>query len=873
MATQQEVIYNFIQSLKNTNKSGRAALDEAVRASSDFDNYQEVKTKFMDDLKAAKNWHRFLVEKCGIILDNADTGAISGSDAGGTEKTATTVIPSKGKAKYPEGTSFTVNGLTIYGIPDKSKLTSDQQYIVRGLYSWWIRDSLALIDESYGLTFDGANNSRLRLKFFDDETSSTLAYVSYDSDNLEAFEDRELAVNVARFKNMKSSDRHGTTNTYNLDRTLVHELVHGLMAPNLKYFNDLPIFLAEGGTAELIHGVDDERYNQIISCVQDPDALDKVLDSTFTESVIEAYSGGYVFMRYFAKQAGTDTTFDYDTYRKTVSTDSNDGFITNYWNTVTMKGGAGEDTITNSGSKVYITAGAKADIVKNYSAKVSINGGSGKDTITNDGAQVSIMGGAGNDSVESYGKKVTIDGGAGKDRIENFGAKSSVSGGEGADKILNGVSYYETINVVSSTIFETGTFAADDEIVVVGMGNSTMNAYLADLTGGNNSSIFGGAGDDRLTNYATKAQIFGEDDDDAITNYGLRAKVYGDAGDDYIFNGMATVEVKMPGIDKKGIANVSGYGAQLAGGSGNDSIENEANFAIIYGEKGADSIVNSGENVSVFGGADNDYVNNEGEGSYISLDKGNDSFENSAESVTVLGGAGADSFYNMGDSSKIFGNAGNDEIMNFGDFSYLSGDKNNDTIYSCGEADSLDGGAGKDYLYNEGVNAYIFGGASNDTIHNEGDHATIAGGAGNDSITNNGGKYTVYQFGTGDGKDTVTGFNDGETIQITKGTYSAKKSGSDVVVSVGKNKLTLKDAVNKEINFINAKGKTTTKTYSAKVSPLWFAEENNFSTTDNLSSLVKNKSAEVYSFDDLDYSSDLTSLKQKDNLITYSSKK
>ena len=76
-----------------------------------------------------------------------------------------------------------------------------------------------MIEESYGLTFDGANNSRLRLKFFDDETSSTLAYVSYDSDNAEAFEDRELAVNVASFKNMKSSDRHGTTATYTLDRT------------------------------------------------------------------------------------------------------------------------------------------------------------------------------------------------------------------------------------------------------------------------------------------------------------------------------------------------------------------------------------------------------------------------------------------------------------------------------------------------------------------------------------------------------------------------------------------------------------------------------------------------------------------------------
>ncbi|MBQ6296836.1 MAG: hypothetical protein IJK81_03975 [Selenomonadaceae bacterium] len=143
--TQQEVIKAFNQSLNQTKLSGRAALDEAVKASSNFSNYQEVVNKFLADQKSAKNWHTFLVEKCGIILDNADTGAISGSDAGGTEKTATTVIK------------------------DKNLLTKDQQYVVKWLYSWWIRDALALIKESYGYSFYDAytTNSRLKLKFAD----------------------------------------------------------------------------------------------------------------------------------------------------------------------------------------------------------------------------------------------------------------------------------------------------------------------------------------------------------------------------------------------------------------------------------------------------------------------------------------------------------------------------------------------------------------------------------------------------------------------------------------------------------------------------------------------------------------------------------
>ena len=138
MATQQEVMKAFMKSLDETELSGRAALDEAVKASSNFSSYQEVINKFAKDREAAgDNWNRFLVEKCGIILDNKDTGAITGSDAGGaTSKGTYDIIPAKGEAKYPTGTSFTVDGLTIYGVPPKEELTKDQQYIVRGLYSW-----------------------------------------------------------------------------------------------------------------------------------------------------------------------------------------------------------------------------------------------------------------------------------------------------------------------------------------------------------------------------------------------------------------------------------------------------------------------------------------------------------------------------------------------------------------------------------------------------------------------------------------------------------------------------------------------------------------------------------------------------------------
>ena len=147
-------------------------------------------------------------------------------------------------------------------------------------------------------------------------------------------------------------------------------------------------------------------------------------------------------------------------------------------------------------------------------------------------------------------------------------------------------------------------------------------------------------------------------------------------------------------------------------------------------------------------------------------------------------------------------------MRNFADVVTLSGGSGNDTIYSSGEASTLSGGSGKDSLYNEGVNAILLGGSDKDTLYNEGEHVTIAGGTGNDSISNKG-KHIVYQFGTGDGKDTVVGFNDGDTVQITEGNYTSKKSGKNVIVSIGTDKLTLRDAADKTINFITSSDVTS----------------------------------------------------------------
>lgn len=781
--TQQEVIYNFMQSLDNTELSGRAALDEAIQASSNFQNFEEFKRKFFDDLDAAKNWQTFLVEKCGIILDNDDTGAISGSDAGGsTSKGAADILPSEGDAIYPEGSSFTVNGLTIYGIPPKENLTDDQQIVVQGLYSWWIRDSLALIEESYGFSYTKADttNNRMKLKFVDDENENFLAYVSFDGSDGKEFESRVLCVNMAFFKDMDATNRHPKTDKgQGLDRTLVHELVHGLMSSNVNYFDDLPLFLAEGGSAELIHGLDDENRNRIISTIQNTDALKEIFTALGTESRSEVYDGGYIIMRYFAKQAASDTVFDYDTYQPTVLADSND-FAINYWDEVTMIGGQSATTIVNSGENVIINAQNDDDTIKNYSQEVVINAGGGSNVISNSGNNVTANGGDYLDDIINEGANVLVNSGDDDDIITNYGEKSVIKGESGNDLIKNNIFDYETLN-------------SDNFLIETSDNSNLYTKSNAALLGGNYSTIVGGKGDDNLINQASEVQIFGEYGADSIENYGFNSTIYGGDGHDTILNNKDEIEVNSKAEKAKSgdkdIILVTGLESKLFGNKGDDLFLNLVDYAEIYGQNDRDTVRNAGKNVSISGGRGNDYVFNgevvisEGEsstttsgGAYsrIFLDAGNDSLENVANSISAEGGAGKDQFISSGDFSTLIGDAGNDNFTNYGDLTSIDGGNGNDFIYTSGNKVSISGGNGKDSIENEGSEVYMLVGKGKDSINNFGDRASILTDAGNDYIESSGNNSTIFG---GNGRDSIKNY--GNNVSISGGKGNDKLWGSE----------------------------------------------------------------------------------------------
>lgn len=154
--TAQEVIKKFMKSLDDTYNSGVEALDEAVSVASGgyFTNIQSAITSMVNDCKSASSASAFLKNKCDINLDNSDTGAITGYDAGGskTVKTAYSIVPEEGNLDTNfTDTSFSVNGVTFTLYDPKYSLTDPlKKYIWQGFKTWWAKSVIDLITESYG---------------------------------------------------------------------------------------------------------------------------------------------------------------------------------------------------------------------------------------------------------------------------------------------------------------------------------------------------------------------------------------------------------------------------------------------------------------------------------------------------------------------------------------------------------------------------------------------------------------------------------------------------------------------------------------------------------------------------------------------------
>lgn len=173
---------------------------------------------------------------------------------------------------------------------------------------------------------------------------------------------------------------------------------------------------------------------------------------------------------------------------------------------------------------------------------------------------------------------------------------------------------------------------------------------------------------------------------------------------------------------------------------------------------------------------------------------------------------------NFGSQCTINSGVGNDLVFNHEGTksNYVDAGTDDDTVVAYGTSNSILGGQGNDRiaLYSDGktpAGGNIFdGGAGSDQILIDDtayatlprkSNNTIIGGQGDDLIEIEDTKIpVVLRYKAGDGKDYVFGYDKNDTIQIVNSEYTTKKSGQDVIITIGKGSVTLMGAKGKKLN-------------------------------------------------------------------------
>ena len=507
---------------------------------------------FLHDLSISSSDSDFLKNYCGIDLDNEDTGAITGYDAGGTTvKTSVTIVPEDSLLDTSfSSDNFTVNSLYVYlnegtsGGKTFSELTTTEQFIFRGLETWWVKNSLDLIADSYGSNYSFTDDSsvhtnnygeydtrKIGVNFYNDSSSSALASVSYQPWS-NGYVELSLNINMNYYGNISTTDVNGYTSSSGagyLDRILAHEFTHAVMAANITNMSLLPTFIVEG-MAELTHGIDDYRKTTIKNLLKSENLsrLQTALSmSTSYATGDDNYAAGYMFLRYLAEQANSsDNSIIYGTEANDNNTNQGKGKDKRYYSSITNTSNdkviyslAGNDKVVNSGSNVTIVGGAGNDTLNLNGSNqiVGYSDGDGKDVVAGFGASDSISIGAGVITTSAL-KKDNVVLTIGKGNITLNDAKDQFIKIIDADGKLSTRMYGKgTITVQGSSDSETLTAWAKADSLNGGEGNDTLiGGKGADtLTGGSGADKFYytlGDGADVITDYTANEDVIVLDD-------------------------------------------------------------------------------------------------------------------------------------------------------------------------------------------------------------------------------------------------------------------------------------------------------------------------------------------------------------------------
>ncbi len=783
-----DVIQSFMSSLDETTLQGAKALDEAIDACSDkFSTIKEAIAQCVADCKSAGDANTFLRKYCGIELSDADTGAITGWDAANsTSKNNEDVVPESGSMKTLNGTSFSVNGLKLT-VP--SNLTSAQKTIINGLYTWWAKEGLDLITESYGDNYSFTSSSSATVKEmnveFVTDKDNYLALVRYAYDTKSGKTAAlTLKVNMRYYSSISSTNVNGESSTAGaalLDRTLAHEFTHAVMAANIDFFGKLPNFIAEG-MAELTHGIDDHRRSDILELAASSSQLSKYLNVNDTKSsTSKVYAAGYIFLRYLAKQSAIFEkdyveVFDWDD--PAVATTDDVSYSDNKYTKLIVDDFVGLVDAANFNSKlVTIDASSATDLValvgnKNAnvlhagSAGTSMDGGTGNDKIYGgDGADTfSYSLGGGNDTFYNFD---ATDG----DVVQIFGAVT-----------MNGSSYNDSgknpiLTVSNGKTKGTITFEKPNGIITIIDGDGeTLGTFNKPLPEGLTL-------DSKKTKLTVADPFEGTID---LSDYASTVKEVNATVDTNAINIIGNAQNNTLRAGKGGATMDGGLGAdKIFGGSGVDTFS--------YSLGGGNDTFSSfngagGDVVQIFGAVtlNGSSYNDSGKNPILTVGSGKTkstiTFEKPTGAITIIDGDGETiATYNeplpegLSSDTKKTKLTAKDPFVGTIDL--------NDYATTFKEINAtLDSNA-----------VTLVGNAQANTLRAGSGDATLDGGLGADKLIGGAGA-DVFMYSVGGGNDTFGSFSGagGDVVQIfgavTLNGSSYKESGKNGILTVGSGK-------------------------------------------------------------------------------------
>ncbi len=175
-----------------------------------------------------------------------------------------------------------------------------------------------------------------------------------------------------------------------------------------------------------------------------------------------------------------------------------------------------------------------------------------------------------------------------------------------------------------------------------------------------------------------------------------------------------------------------------------------------------------------------------------------DSFEGSGGNDTISDGGGVDKLAGGGGKDELAGNGGKDLLIGNGGKDLLQGGGGRDTLQGGGGKDTLEGGGGRDMLQGGGGKDLLEGQGGKDTLEGGGGKDDILDGRGSDILTGGGGS-DRFIFDRGNGKDTITDFQDGRDLIVIEGgadsfdALQITQVGSDGRIQICNTRVTLED--------------------------------------------------------------------------------